>query len=166
MRTLLLLRHAKSSWKKPALRDHDRPLNARGRRDAPRMARLLTTEGLIPDVIACSTALRARRTAELVLESAAPDVPIVFTEDLYLAAPRAMLVVLRGMPAEAATVMLVGHNPGMESLLEVLTGRDETMPTAALARLDLDIDDWVEIDAGTGARLVKVWRPKEIDPQR
>ncbi len=161
MRTLLLLRHAKSSWKDTALDDHDRPLNVRGKRDAPRMGRLLHEKGILPDRIVSSSAKRARRTAEKVAEAAGFDGPLDVTDVLYLASPRDYFSVLRGVPLEDCTVMVVGHNPGMEELLSVLTGRQEPLSTAALVQVELSIDAWTDLSESTAGQLINLWRPRE-----
>jgi phosphohistidine phosphatase len=115
MKTLLVLRHAKSSWNDPALDDHERPLNKRGRRDAPRMGELLREHGLIPDVVISSDAVRARLTAEAVAGAAGYAGAIVLDPRLYLAGPADILSLLQRVRGKAETVMIVGHNPGLES---------------------------------------------------
>jgi phosphohistidine phosphatase len=163
MKALLLLRHAKSSWKHPELADRDRPLNKRGKRDALCMGRLLEEEGLIPDAILSSTAVRAHDTAAAVAESCGYDRRrITFIESLYLSGPGEYLNVLRLLPDDPKVVLVVGHNPGMEEYLEVLTGQTEAMPTAALAFVKLPIKRWSALDDKTRGKLATVWRPKEL----
>ncbi|MHC5114601.1 MAG: SixA phosphatase family protein [Planctomycetota bacterium] len=162
MKTLLILRHAKSSWKDPHLADHDRPLNKRGRRDAPRMGRLLEEEGLVPNVVLCSTAARARATIELALDACAYGGEVVYDDTLYHAEPEEVLAALANVPDHAERVLVVGHNPGHEALLVELTGVFEVMPTAALAQIELPIERWTDLDDAVRARLVRVWRPKEL----
>lgn len=162
MKTLLILRHAKSSWKYDELADHDRPLKNRGRRDAPRIGRLLAENDLLPDLIISSTARRTRRTAELVSEHSGYDGEILLERDLYAAEPEAYQDALRRLGGEHACVMVVGHNPGLEDLLEELTGDWERLPTAALAQVELPIDEWTQFDEGIDGRLVGLWRPKEL----
>lgn len=164
MKTLLVLRHAKSSWNDGALADHDRPLNERGERDAPRMGNLLRQQRLTPDVIISSDAVRARMTAEAVAEAARYAGEIRLEPLLYGAAPDDILVVLRAAPdSNAATVMIVGHNPGLEALVGQLTGERQDLPTAALAQIDLPIDRWRDLDESTRGTLVDLWRPKELE---
>jgi phosphohistidine phosphatase len=162
MKELLLLRHAKSSWSNPGLADHDRPLNRRGKSDAPRMGDLLRREQLIPDLIICSTATRARKTASAVAEAAGYEGELRFTRDLYHAGDDTYLTVAAVEGDPANRVMLVGHNPGMEMLVEALSGAYERMPTAAIAYFTLDIETWSDLDEDVGATLQAVWRPKEI----
>jgi phosphohistidine phosphatase len=162
MKTLLLLRHAKSSWNHPALTDHDRPLNKRGNQAAPVIGALLQEEDLIPDLILCSSAVRAHTTAILVARACAYQGEIRKTRLLYLAEPEAYVEVLHQMAGEHARVLMVGHNPGLEELIETLTGEAMAMPTAALACLELSIERWEDFDLDTECKLVNVWRPKEI----
>ena len=162
MKTLLVLRHAKSSWNDPALDDHERPLNARGLRDAPRMGELLREYGLIPDVLLSSDAVRARLTAEAVAEAARYAGEILLDPRLYLACPADILSLLTTVRENAGTVMIVGHNPGLETLVEQLTGERQDLPTAALAQIDLPIDQWRDLTLSTRGTLVGLWRPKEL----
>lgn len=161
-KTVLILRHAKSSWANGTLADHDRPLNARGNRDAPRMGRLLRREGLLPDLIITSTARRARATAELVGAAAGYEGEIEATRDFYLAPPPAYVRRLRALPSHVGRVLVVGHNPGMEELVEVLVGAEERFPTAALAQVALPIASWSELTLRTAGELLNLWRPKEL----
>ena len=158
MKTLLVLRHAKSSWDDPALGDHERPLNKRGRRDAPRMGELVREYGLIPDVVISSDAVRARRTAE----AASFTGEIRLDSHLYLAGPADILSLLQRVRENAQTVMIVGHNPGLEQLVEQLTGEPQDLPTAALAQIGLPIDQWRDLKRSTRGTLVGLWRPKEL----
>jgi phosphohistidine phosphatase len=163
MKTLLVLRHAKSSRDDPALDDRDRPLTARGERDAPRMGRLVRDEQLSPDLVVCSDAVRARQTAEAMAEAAGYSGTILLEHRLYAAEPAVILAVLRDVvEPDVDTVMIVGHNPGLEDLVSALTGAREDLPTAALAHLELPIDRWSDIGPRTRGTLVRVWRPREL----
>lgn len=162
MKTLLILRHAKSSWSNMNLSDHDRPLNKRGKRDAPRMGVLLKENDLMPDLIISSTAERAMSTAELVALACDYEREIVLTRDFYHASPDAYLEKLVGVSDEQGIVMVVGHNPGMEELVMVLSSRPEFMSTANIAHIQLPINSWRELNEGTSGKLVNLWRPKEI----
>ena len=122
MKTLLLMRHAKSSWDNARLSDYERPLNERGRRDAPRMGELLRREGLTPDLIVASSAKRAATTAELVALELSLDSDIRYTEQLYLAEPDAYITLARQLDDGIETLLMVGHNPGIQELVERLTG--------------------------------------------
>ncbi len=160
MRTLLILRHAKSSWKDPDLADHDRPLNKRGKRDAPRIGRLLRTEGPLPELIISSTARRARKTARKVADACGFDGPLQLDPRLYHSDPDEVFSVLRSV-CSPDCVMIVGHNPGLEDLVGELTGAHHRMPTAAMAEIHLVIDGWEQIAPGSGS-LERIWRPKEL----
>jgi phosphohistidine phosphatase len=160
-RTLLLMRHAKSSWENPAWSDHDRPLNERGDRDAPRMAAVLKDRGLSPAHIVASTAVRARTTAEKVAESIGFAGRIVFEPKLYLASPADWQTIIRQLPDEHETVLCVGHNPGLEELLRKWSGEDIEMPTAAIAIIDVAIAQWSVFDRN-GVTVTDVLRPKEV----
>lgn len=162
MKELLVLRHAKSSWADGTLPDHDRPLQARGERDAPRMGRLLQAEGLLPDLIVTSTARRARDTAGLAAAAAGYQGEIEETHSFYHASPHAYLDRLRTLPPGVERVLVVGHNPGMEELVEVLTGVQERFPTAALAQVTLPIVSWEDLAFHTEGELLNFWRPKGI----
>jgi len=161
VKTLLVLRHAKSSWDDPGLSDHDRPLNKRGRRDAPRMGELMDELDILPDIIFSSTAVRARTTAVLFADACGFGGEILLDDELYHAAPAEYLRTLSESAGGADCAMVVGHNPGIQELVAVLTGAHERMPTAALACIELAIDDWREVASATGT-LAGVWRPKEL----
>ncbi len=163
MKTLLLLRHAKSDWSHQGQRDHDRTLNPRGRRDAPRMGRLLQAQTLQPDMILCSSAKRARKTAKLVVEGGDLQATIEVVSDLYLAPPETYVEVLHQQGADGARILMVGHNPGIERFANRLTGAQEAFPTAALAEIGLEIDEWSELSLDTPGRLRNFWRPRELD---
>lgn len=162
MKMLFLLRHAKSSWKDKGLPDHDRPLNKRGRWDAPNMGRLLQKEELVPDMILSSTALRARDTAVIVAKSCHYKGQIAHVDSLYLGGPEAYLDALRSLSDDFKSVLVVGHNPDLEELVMMLTEQAEEIPTAALAQIRLPIEDWSTLSGETKGRLVRIWRPKEL----
>ena len=162
MKTLLILRHAKSSWKDTSLADHDRPLNKRGKQDAPRMGKFLRKQDLVPDRIISSTAKRARKTAKAVAKACHCKDKVELTQELYHAGPGSYLAVLQNLPDDDQRVMVVGHNPGMEALVAHLTNRRETMPTAALAHVALPIKQWTELDYETQGELLNLWRPKAL----
>jgi len=158
MKTLLLARHAKSDWGDPSVRDHDRPLNARGRRDAPAMARRLAQEGVLVQHIVSSTALRARTTADAYATHARREV--ADAASLYAASARTILAVAASLPDEASVAMLVGHNPGMADAVAELTGQFVQFPTCAVAECAVDVESWSELIEGSGA-LVSVRTPRD-----
>lgn len=163
MKTLLILRHAKSSWKEAELDDHDRPLNKRGEHDAPRMGQLLREEDLIPDLILSSTAKRARKTAEAVAEASGYEGEVQFIPELYGGGPEAYLDTLHNQPGDHPCVLVVGHNPDLEELVEALTGETVSLPTAALVRIALPVENWEALDAEVEGVLAGVWTPRERD---
>ncbi len=162
MKTLLILRHAKSSWNNARLADHDRPLNERGKADAPRMGKLLKREDLVPDLIISSSAERALSTAEAVALACDYEAELLVTRQLYHASPDAYREVLHAHGGQRQRVMVVGHNPGIGELVEELTGYAEHMPTAALAQVQFDITSWADLTEETPGKLVNFWRPKEL----
>ncbi len=163
MKTLLLMRHGKSSWDEADATDHDRTLNPRGLRDAPRMGRLLREEGLVPDQIVTSSATRARTTAELVAEECGLAEHLEVTSLLYHAHIAEWLEVLHRISPAVERLLCVGHNPGLEEFASALTRQHLQMPTAAITRLDLAIDDWPELACDCEVRDVEFWCPKELD---
>jgi phosphohistidine phosphatase len=143
LRTLYLLRHAKSSWDDPKLADHERPLAPRGRRDAERLARHMLRIGLAPELVLCSTAVRTQQTLELT-RAAFATATVLVEENLYLASAVELLTRLRLVPDPVTSVLLVGHNPSLHQLaIELASDRNELgrlevkFPTGALATLAL-----------------------------
>jgi len=163
MKTLLLLRHAKSGWKDNGLGDFDRPLNQRGLKAAPAMGKLLRKRKLQPDLVLSSPAERARQTTQLVLESADLKTELRYDERIYEAGVARLLEIISQIDDEADVAMLVGHNPGFEDLQEALTGEAHDFPTAALACIELNIEKWNKVRAGAG-RLEWLATPKELKP--
>ena len=161
MKTLLIMRHAKSSWKHPELADRDRPLNKRGEKDAPRMGKVLKHADILPQLIYTSTALRASKTAETVAEKIGYKNEIIYKDSLYMAEPATIVEVLRETQDEIKRVMVVGHNPGMEGLAQMLSRKVESLCTAAIACIKLPIDHWKDLTLEVEGKLVKSWEPKE-----
>jgi len=160
MKTLYLLRHAKSSWDDPARSDFQRPLNPRGQRTAPFMGELMKKRKLRAEIIVSSPAERAKETAVLVKEAADMQVEIVFDRRIYEASANRLRKVTSELKNGYASAMLVGHNPGIEGFVYNLTGRSEPMPTAALAIIELAIDNWSDLVDNCG-QVVSVIRPKD-----
>ncbi|HNB53062.1 MAG TPA: histidine phosphatase family protein [Anaerolineales bacterium] len=162
MKTLLILRHAKSDWADAGLPDHDRPLNKRGEREAPLMGELLRTHHLVPDLILSSTATRARHTAELVAQAGGYAGEILTAREMYLAEPEGYVEAIHLYAREEPIVMIVGHNPGIEDLAAKLTDQAISMTTANLIHVTLPIESWQALRETTQGKLVHFWRPKEI----
>ena len=162
MKTLLILRHAKSDWSNSQLSDHDRPLNGRGQYDAPRMGAWLKQQAMVPELIISSTAVRALTTAELFALSCDFDGDMRTTQDFYLAGPPTYIEVLNQLPDNYERVMVVGHNPGMEELVSLLTDKDQRLTTANVAVVELPIASWEELTLFSDGRLKHHWRPKDL----
>ena len=162
MKTLLLMRHAKSSWANDGQVDWERPLNERGQRDAPHMGQWLRQQGLAPDVVISSTARRAVDTAAAVIDASGFGGEWLREGSLYAAEPEAFFEVLHGVPETCGTVLVIAHNPGIEEVIEALTGEAETMPTAALAQISLPIENWQALLPDVEGKLEQVARPREL----
>lgn len=177
MKTLTLLRHAKSGYDDPLLRDYDRPLNDRGRRAAVRIGQWLRAaqrKGDMPefDHVAASPAVRCRQTIEGVEEGLGMPLAPLYEKRIYLSSSATLVELVAGFAAHHQHALLVGHNPGLEDLLLELVPRGSgaaraeaelKYPTATLARLDLDIERWAQVDGGH-AQLVHFIRPRDLDP--
>ncbi|MCA9898701.1 MAG: histidine phosphatase family protein [Ardenticatenaceae bacterium] len=165
MKTLLILRHAKSDWGNSQLSDHDRPLNDRGKYDAPRMGAWLKRQKMVPELIISSTAERALTTAELVALSADFEGELRTDRKFYLAGPPTYVEILNELPDSYERVMVVGHNPGMEELVSLLTDTDRPMTTANVAVVELPIDSWSDLTIFADGRLLHHWQPRDL-PER
>ncbi len=162
MKTLLLMRHAKSSWKQPELSDYERPLNKRGQRDAPRMGKLLLEQGLTPELILSSSAKRARDTADSVAKACHYDGEPELFDILYEESSGSYLKLLRILPNTYERVLVVGHNPVLESVLLSLTCTFKRMPTAAIAHLELPIQRWDVLRRKLEGTVVNLWTPETL----
>jgi len=147
-RTLILLRHAKSAWP-PETRDAARPLARRGLRDAPVVGRWLRDQVSAIDLVVCSPAVRAATTWELAAAQLDPKPPLRHDEQLYEATAQDLLKVTQQLPPTASTAVLVGHNPGLEDFLTLLTGAAEPLKTSAIAVITTP-DSWAQIHPGSG----------------
>jgi phosphohistidine phosphatase len=171
VKTLLLLRHAKSAWSDPRLDDHNRPLNGRGERAARAMADHIARQGPRPDLILCSTAMRTRQTlAPLVKRLGAPAPPISLENRLYLASEEVLLAHIRAVGDDVRTVLLIGHNDGIGQFAadlvgsgpsEALAALREKYPTGALAVLHLPDGPWSDLKLGSG-KLLEFVRPRDL----
>jgi phosphohistidine phosphatase len=163
LKQLELLRHAKSSWADPAIADHDRPLNSRGRAAAALVGRHMHQHTPPPDLVLCSTATRTRQTLQLLELDG--DAQVRFEDELYGAGAAGLLARLKTVPAAVRTVLLIGHNPGIEDLTRMLDRNALTsvqkFPTAALAVLGFDLEAWNELSPGTG-HLATFFTPRDL----
>ena len=152
MKTLYLVRHAKSSWDNPALRDFDRPLNERGKTDAPRMGQRLNKRGVMPELILSSPARRARSTARKIAREIDYNLnQIQFADNLYHAAPNTILQVLSRLPDSFQSVMVVGHNPGLTDFVNEYIGvRIDNVPTCGVVAARFKVQSWKDLSAVTG----------------
>ncbi len=174
MKRLTLLRHAKSSRDDPKLSDFERPLNARGQAAAPLMASFMRDNGLIPDCILCSSAMRTRQTLDLLLQGLGTQPAVTFSDAIYLASPKEMLAEIKAASNDCGHILLIGHNPGMQMLALRLADParsadtairriEQKFPTAALAHFEFDSAAWKDVERGGGS-LVFFKTPKELDP--
>ena len=161
MKTLYLLRHAKSSWKDASLADFERPLKGRGRDAAEQMGEFLASKKVHLSTLISSPSVRTRETVEIVLRHAHLGVEPLFDQRIYEASLATLAQVVSEIPADKKSAMLVGHNPGMEELLAFLTHESKHMPTCALARISLDGVSWKEVDRGKG-KLEWFVTPKDL----
>ena len=161
MKTLLLMRHAKSSWDQPELPDHERPLNKRGLRDAPRMGKLLLENKLTPELILSSSAKRARDTASHVAQACHYEGEPELLDVLYETSAWNYIKTLHVLPNAYERVLIVGHNPVLEALLLTLASTYRQMPTAAIAHLELPTQRW-DVLREVDATVVNLWTPKTL----
>lgn len=171
MRRLFLLRHTKSSWDNPDQRDFDRPLNPRGAKAAQALGRYFTAEGIVPDAIFSSTAVRTRETLAGLLAVCPLAAAPAYDDSLYLAAADTLLEAVHRFDPACSCVLLVGHNPGLEDLALSLAGHGgraaraalaEKVPTGALIELTVPGDDWRGFTRGT-ATLARFVCPRQLD---
>jgi len=165
MKTLLLMRHAKSSWKEPTRADFDRPLSRRGRKAAQRMGRLMLAGNLLPNAILCSPAARSRETCLLLQQEWTFDRNVDWNPALYHCPATRLCEILRTANSAAECLLVIGHNPGLADFLFATVQFEESFPTGALAQLSVELDSWSEFHPETVINLEDIWRPREvIDP--
>jgi phosphohistidine phosphatase len=165
MRQLTLIRHAKSSWENPALSDFDRPLNKRGRKNAPLMGKILRKRGLVFQQIISSPALRAITTARLIAEELGfPEQDIAQRADLYDASLDALLDCVSSLDNRYSKIAMVAHNPGITALCNHLTGESITnLPTCAVATIEFELDDWRTVHEDVGRLTLYEYPRKYTD---
>ena len=169
MKTLILLRHAKSGWDDPVARDFDRPLNPRGQRAAVAMGRHMKSLGLEFDAVIASPAVRVIETLEQVGSGYGSDLAPAWDKRIYLASAATLLDVVQALPDTAGTVLLSGHNPGLEELVLGLVPDgalrhdvEVKFPTAALAEIAFEAECWRDVATGDG-ELIRFIRPRDLD---
>ncbi len=162
-RTLLIMRHAKSSWDHPGLSDRERPLNKRGRRDSPRVATYLRAGGWIPQQVISSSAVRTRETWSLMSPLLPQPIEVTYHEELYLADAMQIVSFLENQDPQCANVMVLGHNPGLSSFTSWLSGVRTEMTTANVAILIGQGETWADALSHAGAwRLEELVRPRNL----
>jgi phosphohistidine phosphatase len=164
MRNLYLLRHAKSSWKDETLADFERPLAGRGRRACDTIGKYIQTNQLEFDLVISSTAVRARDTIDLVRQRAKLRVEVRYDERIYEAGVERLVEVISQIESDKKSVLLVGHNPGFEDLLQHLTGEQLSFTTGALAKINLKVSKWSEPFDGK-ATMEWLVTPKELEQE-
>lgn len=162
MKTLILVRHAKSSWKDSSLADIDRPLNKRGKRDAPFMGALMKKENILPDLLLSSPAKRACTTAKIFAEELGlKKIDVVTDEQIYLSSASELIDVINEIEDKYNKVMMFGHNPGFTTLNNYLTDHYvDNIPTCGISVIEFDLNSWQDVSAGTG-KLVQYEYPKK-----
>lgn len=162
MKTILLMRHAKSSWDEKEEDDRDRPISKRGKKNAEDIADLLKDEKLKPDLILSSAALRARQTADVVIDEMKYHGDICYVNKLYMGEVEAYAQQLQSLGDELQMVLIIGHNPSLSTLLQMVTGKVQALPTSAVAYLTVPIDSWKDFNLEAQGELVNLWRPKDL----
>ena len=164
MKTLFLVRHAKSSWDNAALSDEERPLNKRGEQDAPRMGKRLVSRGVTPDILISSPAVRAYSTAvKIAAEIGYPKEAIKVSDKLYFEGSGGMLDVIHSLKPEINVAMLFSHNPTITELINDLANTTiDNVPTCGVAEIRFDIETWESVDEGLGAMQLFDY-PKRMD---
>lgn len=159
-KTLLLMRHGKSSWKDKKIPDHERPLKKRGKAASAEIGKILRENELIPQAILSSTALRASETAEIVAKESGFPGKVTFIDSFYMAEPDVYIDYLKGLDDSLERVMIVSHNPGLEAFMQLLDGRLEALPTGSMVYLCFNINHWSDLSLETDAELIGFWDPE------
>jgi phosphohistidine phosphatase len=170
LKTLFLLRHAKSSWDHPGLGDHQRPLNARGEKAAPKIGSYMRDRGWLPELVLCSTSERTRQTWALVSPELGGEPQVIFTDEMYHASAGSLLLLIESLPDTVDSVLLLGHNPGTHAAAAILagSGKDKQLemlgnkfPTAGLAVFEFDAPLWRDCGADSG-ELIDFVIPRDV----
>ena len=159
-KTLLLMRHGKSSWKDKKIPDYERPLKKRGKAASAEIGKILRENELIPQAILSSPALRASETAEIVAKESGFPGKVTFIDSFYMAEPDVYIDYLKGLDDSLERVMIVSHNPGLEAFMQLLDGRLEALPTGSMVYLCLNINHWSNLSFETDAEMIGFWDPE------
>lgn len=160
MKRLYIIRHAKSAWKNTELDDFLRPLNKRGKVDAPLMGEVLKSKNIMPDIILSSPALRAKTTAQAIAKKIEYPKDIVYDEDIYESTPDTLHRILAKIDDKNSTAFLFGHNPSLNMLADMYVGFNENLPTCGVVEIEFDCDKWSEINH-KNAKLASFYYPKK-----
>lgn len=170
MKTLWLLRHAKSSWSDATLDDHERPLNKRGKEAALAVGKFIKQAKLRPDLVLCSTAVRVRETVEIIADVAGLTAKVEYHHSLYLSDRSRLIEHISSVSEHISSVseplnamMVVGHNPGMEELLRYLVGVEKRFPTAALAEISMNVESWQQFKKPNIGKLQRLIYPRDLE---
>jgi phosphohistidine phosphatase len=159
-KTLLLMRHGKSSWKDKKIPDRERPLKKRGKAASAEIGKILRENELIPQAILSSPALRASETAEIVVKESGFPGKVTFIDSFYMAEPDVYIDYLKGLDDSLERVMIVSHNPGLEAFMQLLDGRLEALPTGSMVYLCLNINHWSDLSFESDAEMIGFWDPE------
>ena len=159
-KTLLLMRHGKSSWKDKKIPDYERPLKKRGKAASAEIGKILRQNELIPQAILSSPALRASETAEIVAKESGFRGKVTFIDSFYMAEPDVYIDYLKGLDDSLERVMIVSHNPGLEAFMQLLDGRLEALPTGSMVYLCLNINHWSDLSFESDAEMIGFWDPE------
>lgn len=160
MKRLFIIRHAKSSWKDTSLNDFERPLNKRGKKNAPMMGERLKKRGIKPDMVLSSPALRAKSTSEIIAKKVNYKKEIVFDEDIYASMDMILHKIIKNIDDKNETLFLFGHNPDLEMLVEKYVSFDEDLVTCGVVEVEFDCKSWKNISR-KNAKLISFDYPKK-----
>ncbi|MDK9693045.1 MAG: histidine phosphatase family protein [Sulfurimonas sp.] len=161
MKKLYIIRHAKSSWKDEALNDFDRPLNKRGKQNAPFMGKRVKERGITPDIIVSSPAMRAKTTAKMIAKEVNYSKDILFNQDIYESSPSRLHEILTNIDNNCGILFLVGHNPSLNMLAGYYVDFSQNIPTCGVVEIEFDCDKWADISA-KNAKFISFDYPKKI----
>lgn len=161
-RTLLILRHGKTSQALPGMGDRDRPLTSRGEQDVAKIGQFALGKKLLPDLIITSSARRCHETAKIFAQTVGHTNGILAVDELYEAPVDKYVAQLQTVPDQHLCVLLVGHNPGLEHLIDDLTKSKESLVPGTLAKIKIQIDFWAKLTAPSNHELKKLWRPDDV----
>jgi phosphohistidine phosphatase len=161
MKTLILMRHAKSSMDGKKQEDWERPLNKRGKKNAVTLAKALQEKGIVPEVILASAAVRSHQTAELLIEELKFRGDVHYLAHLYKGEVDSYLFEIKRLLDQEKCVLVIGHNPMLESFLQMVSAKVESLPTASLAFLNVPVESWKDFNFEITSQLVDFWKPKD-----